>query len=192
MVPLVGRKRSGINRDLNERWSPAVRTGSQPAERFRSTHRILSASKSTKAVGRAGLRHAVQRPTRSLLEEVWRWMSGRVVPRRGQPVGRRHSLTNESRPVSPCGFPPLVDILSEGGIKRAHASVERGIPQGGKLKGETGLITRAERDRLLRCDQRQSRRRLPTALGWTRARPVRAASGGMAVSPLGARICLYR
>lgn len=134
----AGRKRSGSNRDLNERERHPVPEASLPSVSGARPH--LSDSESMEAAGRTGLRHAVRRPTLSLLEEVWRWISGRVVPRRGQPAGRRRSLTEESRPVSPCGFPPLVDILSEGGIKRARASVERGIPQGGKLKGETGLI----------------------------------------------------
>ena len=53
-------------------------------------------------------------------------------PSAREPAGRRHSLTNESRPVSPCGFPPLVDILSEGGIKRAPARAWKG----GFHKGE--------------------------------------------------------
>ena len=56
-----------INRDLNERWSLAVRPGSQPSERFQSTPRTPSERQLNREGRRTcGVRAAVRRPTNAL------------------------------------------------------------------------------------------------------------------------------
>ena len=96
----------------------------------------------------------------------------------GNPQGGDIHLQERAVLCPPAVFPLWWISLVKGVSSERWRERGKGDSTRGKTEGGNGIDPRAERDRLPRHDQRQSRLAIAARIGWNASASRRAASGG--------------